>query len=160
MKVIPNSTFYSEYRGKHPKGQLFFNPDNTVTLFEAEDQDVRDWVYENGADIKERRQIINAEAAASIRSFLESEKTQEEKEAQIEEEIKKADQEESNQKIQTLVEEIVAARMGDMKSPEPAPAAESKEWVNEVRSIVEDAENINMKVLSKAFLALLDKLED
>lgn len=165
MKVIPNSKFYSEYHGKHPKDQLYFNPDNTVTLFEEPDKDVRDWVYENGVKLKEERKIVNAEAVESIRAFLKKELEKQAEEKDAEEEKAKQAAEDTQKDLQDAVSAAVEEALSSRATEEAAPkescceAAYSKEDIDEVRAILDEPDNVNMKVLTKAFVTLLDKLQ-
>lgn len=70
MRYISLQKYNMEYAGKLVNPRLFYNPDNTVAIFDDEDEDIWQYVKENGEKLKEGNFFMNEENQNVISEYL------------------------------------------------------------------------------------------
>ena len=70
MKYISLQTYNNEFHPKEQKLRLFYNPDNSVAIFEDADLDLWQYVLNKGLALKEAGFTMNPGNAESIRQYL------------------------------------------------------------------------------------------
>jgi hypothetical protein len=79
MKYISLQKYDQEFSGQGVKYRLFYNPNDTVAIFEPGfDDDIWPYIMEKGFALKESGFIMNAENAAIIREFIAQQKGEKE----------------------------------------------------------------------------------
>jgi hypothetical protein len=83
MKYYSLFQYNNEYLGKvgAPKPYVYFNPDNSVAVFEEGDKDLYDYILERAEKLKNSHFFMNPENEATLRDFLINNPKEEVKEA-------------------------------------------------------------------------------
>lgn len=145
MKIVSYNDYLKNHLNKHPKNMVFFNPDNTATLFEANDGELRDWVYKNGAKLKEGRIKIDEENAKKILVTITQEKA--------DSETAKSDEQEK--KLESLpIDKIVEQVSQKLEDSSKAPSLSEEERKSLIKEITE-AEKVTIKVLAAALVRFI-----
>jgi hypothetical protein len=86
MKYINLQTYNQNFLAKGVKPHIFFNPDNSVAIFEEADEEIRKYVWEKGEALKIAGFYMNPGTEQTIREYLtaEAEKNAVVKESQLE----------------------------------------------------------------------------
>lgn len=78
MRYIDLQTYNQNFLTKGVKLQVFFNPDNSVAIFDADDEPIRKYVWEKGEALKAAGFYMNPGTEQTIREYLEVEGKKEE----------------------------------------------------------------------------------
>lgn len=73
MRYLTLQAYNTEFISKGQKAKVYFNPDNSLALFEEEDEVVRLWVNKNAAKLKENNFYLNSNSEKKIRATAEGE---------------------------------------------------------------------------------------
>ncbi len=70
MRYINLHKYNTEFAGKTKDLKIFYNPDNTVAIFDEGDERVWDYIIKNGEKLKESRFFMNEENYESIQKYI------------------------------------------------------------------------------------------
>lgn len=78
MRVLDKNKFYTEYQSKVRSGRVYYNFDNTVSIFEdhPDDDKVYDWVVEKVEKLKEENFSLSHENREKILALLSESKVE------------------------------------------------------------------------------------
>lgn len=115
MKYIKLLTYNQEYLGKVPGKRVYFNPDNSVAIFEDQDERVLQYVLEHVEKLRNQNFTMNQTNYEKILDFLNSpqdivEPQTEEKEITIEEKLNILEEKPSLKGVISFLKEFVKAK--------------------------------------------------
>lgn len=70
MRYVSIQKWNQEYAGKIREPRLFYNPDNSVAIFDEADNAVWDYILEHGVKLKENGFVMNEENYQAIVEYL------------------------------------------------------------------------------------------
>ena len=73
MRYLTYQAYNSEFISKGQKAKAYFNPDNSVAIFQEEDEIVRLWVNKNAAKLKGNNFYLNSNSVKKILATAEGE---------------------------------------------------------------------------------------
>jgi hypothetical protein len=87
MRYINLHKYNTEFAGKIKNPRIFYNPDNTVAIFDEQDSDVWGYIVQNGEKLKEASFFMNDENYESIVQFLKENPIEPETELRIKDSV-------------------------------------------------------------------------
>lgn len=111
MRYVSLQKWNMEYAGKLPNPRLFYNPDNSVAIFDAGDEDVWEYILEHGERLKETQFYMNQGNYEAIQEYLRNNKKEvaaPEKAVSVEEPKKALDKNKVKELLESLEKPTVA----------------------------------------------------